>query len=150
MPFGNTTEVVPTCTNYRNATRTGRIQITLCNVNSSCAFYTVVPYGWTNGNECQDTANRTNSLTSAAIEQLNALPPLPTIILGNLNASTSRLQTIQDLLNDGWIDVGHHANIWNRTADAQHALHTTDMRVPLSSLSRSPRLPWINLRTTSA
>ena len=108
---GNVTEITATNDNYRQAARTGRIRITLCNVNASLAFYTVVPYGGTNGNECTATAQRTDSLTYAAIEQLQMLARLPTVIMGDLNASTHKLNSITTLLNDGWIDVGHHAPI---------------------------------------
>ena len=71
----------------------------------------------TNGDEFTATAQRTDSLIYAAMDQLKALPPFPTVIMGDPNASTHKLHSIAHLLNDGWIDVGHHAQVWNRTPD---------------------------------
>ena len=79
------------------------------------AAYVINLYGWTNGHSCELAAQRTNSLVIAAMGEFVHLPPLPRVMCCDLNANTTDVPAILDLLNNGWIAVGAHADIWGGT-----------------------------------
>ena len=51
--------------------------------------------GYTNGDICDDAAALTGALFSAACDDCSCLPPLPKIIVGDINASTDRLPSLK-------------------------------------------------------
>ena len=54
---------------YKAALLTGRIGISCCNLGGAEAIYIVNCYGWTNGENCTEAANKTNQLIRAACSE---------------------------------------------------------------------------------
>eukprot|EP00973_Karenia_brevis_P086380 11977501-Karenia_brevis.AAC.1 len=64
-------------------------------------------YCWTNGHTNQGAADRTDSLMSAIFDEFHTHPKSPKIILGDLNADTNDINTLQQQLdNSDFIDLG--------------------------------------------
>ena len=46
------------------------------------------------------------------INELKALPPLPICFGGDLNADIEGLPAVQNMIVEGWTDLGHNAHWW--------------------------------------
>eukprot|EP00973_Karenia_brevis_P061011 8483536-Karenia_brevis.AAC.1 len=84
-------------------------------------FFLVVAnvYGWTNGHCDSDAAARTDDLIQAILEEFDALPPGPKVLLGDLNADVGDLPTLQGQVDCGKLfDLGQHAQLFGGQAFA--------------------------------
>ena len=72
-------------------------------------MYVVNHYGYTNGSQDTDIANKTDKFFHTARAELKTHPPLPTIFLGDANATEDDLPTFKLLIEEGWTDLGECA-----------------------------------------
>ena len=109
---GTATEIQHRTADFNEVCKSRRVNITLCTVNACFSFYLCNVYGCTNGHECKPTASRTNSIFIALNRELALLPPLPACIVGDINAETQDIDELTDMLQQGWTDLGRHADWW--------------------------------------
>ena len=58
----------------------------------------------------------TESIVDAIIEEMEAEPYTPTMIVGDLNAERKRLTNIKELSEEeNWTDLGANASFWGAT-----------------------------------
>ena len=74
-------------------------------------------YGYTGGHKSRVSANRTESLLRAVLDELKSMPESPCLILGDFNAEPSDLPTFRNLTSLGWTDLGASAALWNQLPD---------------------------------
>ena len=55
------------------------------------------------------------AILEAVREERDQEPHLPTLIVGDANADPSRLRNLKELVAEGWVDIGLHADWWGGT-----------------------------------
>ena len=71
-----------------------------------------VPYGGSGG--AKGGKEITVAIMAARKGDIESEYHKPTLIMGDLNCSLSRLPAILNLIQNGWIDVGHDAHMGQR------------------------------------
>ena len=106
--------VKPITEAFRQAVETGRVMhyaIALGKGSKLAGFYVI--YGWSGGHQALVKASKTNLLLDAILQEIEAQPPGPTAIVGDLNAEPQDIGILHNLLlNKGWTDVGAQAHCW--------------------------------------
>ena len=70
-------------------------------------------YGETGGSKNTQAAMVTDEIVDILITELEHLPDMPAILLGDLNADPYDIPAVTRRIEDlGWFDVGAHASVW--------------------------------------
>jgi len=83
---------------------TGRAAITAVSASKSTQIAFANVYGYSGGNSRPKQLRRTNLLLQGVSEELKQVAGKSKIILGDLNADIEKLEPIQQLIQDGWVD----------------------------------------------
>ena len=54
----------------------------------------------------------TEAILEAVREERDSEPHLPTFLVGDVNADPSKIQNLKELVMEGWVDIGMHADWW--------------------------------------
>lgn len=111
------TKLVPAKLNTQEAAQadaTGRLHIIEIHKNRAQVLVAIA-YGWTGGNDDAEAAARTDDLIAAINVEFSTQLQGPKIILGDLNADTARLPTLQWMLQScHWTDIGAEGRIYGK------------------------------------
>ena len=129
----NIVRVKPVSKKFQDASGTGRVElysITLCGATECLVF---VFYGWTGGHQDSMAAGRTDSIIEAILEEVSCQPPLPCLMMGDLNANTEDIPHVVHMIDSlGWHDLGAEANTWGGTPN-EHTCVTSGTLAPTRS-----------------
>ena len=95
---GGAEEIQANTEEYREAKASGRLCITRCAPNTTSPMYVVNHYGMTNGSTSEANATITDKLYQAMRLELRTHPPLPTLLVGDGNATLANLPTLRLLI----------------------------------------------------
>jgi hypothetical protein len=98
---------------FKEAWRLGRAEKYQVDLGWEQMLWVYNVYGQA-GSKKEDIAV-TEAIIAAIREEMEHEPKLPTYVVGDVNANPEKLQGFQELVSeDGWIDVGLHANWWGK------------------------------------
>ena len=97
---------------YKALHSIGRCAIYGTEVEGEICWYAVL-YGATGGDATIEAAQKNDVAMTCLIDELSAVWGDPMCIVGDINADLESIPTAWDLiLNEGWKDLGEHAQIW--------------------------------------
>ena len=97
---------------YADAYNLGKCAIYSLDIGRSRLNFATL-YGATGGIERMESAQQTDYIMSVLMDELDQDPYTLTLVLGDLNADTQDIPTIQYCLDrEGWTDLGSVASIW--------------------------------------
>ena len=101
------------------ARATGRVDVYSLDIGSGVNILVFNVYGYSGGNQSKKLAARTDRLLRAILDEVQAQPKAPTLIVGDLNGDVEDFPIFAAAVKDGiFCDLGASAHVWNRpTAD---------------------------------
>ena len=104
----------------------GRLASFYINVEGGNTLLTHIIYLWTGSAHNNKAKSRSNDLIDILMNEIQALPTCPQIIIGDMNCEPADIAALQTRVNNGqWNDLGSKAETWGERANlptckAQH------------------------------
>jgi len=112
------TEMPPCTQSFTKARNMGRAMRVVLRTGLRTAVTVYNVYGFPGAHQCRSTANKTDSILQAALEEILQRGDSYVAITGDLNADPEDLPTIQHLVGQGgWKDLGAHPAWWPGAED---------------------------------
>ena len=103
----------PRTRNFSSLCGEGRVGMYALNLGPNVCPIFYVLYGYTNGDSNPEARERTNDICDIIFEEIYAQDKGPYFIVGDFNATISKLQSLQNaILNGEVIDVGAQASVF--------------------------------------
>ena len=115
---------------FKAAQLSGRVGCYAFNLHAGHTITVYVIYGYTGGNQKARQARKTNRLAKAIVEEAQAQPSGPCLIVGDFNMHVKALTPFANLISDeSWVDVGAEAQIWKQPKE-EHTCVTATTKNP--------------------
>ena len=124
-------EVNPATAEFEERSATlGRAALYAIEFKGGRTIQVVVIYGWTGATQDSRAANRTSDMWEIIYNELKAQPGGPQFVVGDNNATTADIMTLNLALQTpnedrhAWHELGALAELWGKRHANPHAKHT--------------------------
>ncbi len=108
--------IKPKCEAFQQVVEAGRCDHFHIKVDKCFGYDAYITYLPTGASKNPKAKKQANTIIHAVQQQIKCHPTIPTCLVGDFNCDLRDLKALCQLLDDeGWKDLGEHANLWGRS-----------------------------------